>query len=54
MGGSSAQYLSCQVFRDWPIVNIWEINNVYLAGIYLLQFLKQHLTACVDLFTGMV
>ena len=35
--GSSAQYLRCKVFPDWSIINI-----------YLLHFLKQHLTAFVD------
>ena len=36
MGGSSAYYIRCKVFSDWSIINM---------GIYLLHFLKQHLTA---------
>ena len=27
--GSISQYLSCKVFRDWSIINIWEINHIY-------------------------
>ena len=26
-GGSSAQYLSCKVFCDMSIINIWEISK---------------------------
>ena len=26
--GSSAQYISCKVFRDWSIINIWEKNHI--------------------------
>ena len=29
VGGSSAQYLSCNVFRDWSIIKFWEINHIY-------------------------
>ena len=52
MDGSSAQYLSCNVFRDWSIVKLWEINHIYKKGIgyiSLLHFLKQHLSAFADL-----
>ena len=48
MGGSSL-YLSCKVFLDWSIINIREINHIHKTGIYLMNFLKQHLTAFVDL-----
>ena len=49
MGGSSAQYLCCKAFHDWSIINMQERNHFYKTGIYLLHFLKQHLTAFVDL-----
>ena len=44
MGGSSAYYLRCKVFSDWSIINM---------GIYLLHFLKQHLTAFFFFFFWM-
>ena len=28
VGGSSLQYLSCKVFCDWSMINIWEINLI--------------------------
>ena len=40
-GGSQWQYLSCEVFRDWLIINIYMTVS--------LQFLKQNLTAFVYL-----
>ena len=49
VGGSSAQYLSCKVFRDWSIIQLWEINNMYEMGRSLLHILNQHLIAFVDL-----
>ena len=48
MGGSSAQYLSCKVFRDWSIIKLWEINNMYEMGRSLLHILNQHLIAFFD------
>ena len=48
VGGSSAQYSSCKVFRDWSIINTREINRTYYMGIYLLNFLK-HLIAFDDI-----
>ena len=29
MSGSSAQYLSCKMFRDWSIIKLQEINRIY-------------------------
>ena len=32
MGGSSALYLSCKVFRDWSLINIRERIHIYETG----------------------
>ena len=48
-GGSSAVYLSSKVFGDCSIITIQKINHTYKTGIYLLHFLKQHLTTFVVL-----
>ena len=44
--GSSAQILSCKVFRDWSLLN--KRGEIILDGYTLLHFWKQHLTAFVD------
>ena len=31
--GSSAQYLSCKVLRDWSIIKLWEKS--YLLDVYI-------------------
>ena len=48
VGGSSAHYLSCKVSHDWSILKLQEIYCIYLTGISLLYFFKQHLIAFVD------
>ena len=53
MGGSSAEYLSCKVFRDWSIINLLEINCFYYRGISLLYSLKKNISLLFLIkFTG--
>ena len=40
--------LSCKMFRDWSMINIREIIHFYLTAVYLLNVLKQHITALAD------
>ena len=50
--GSSKQYLSCKVFREWSVVKLREkfisIRRVYICY----TFLEQYLTASVEKVTG--
>ena len=53
MGGSSAQYLSCKVFRDWSIINIWGRNHITLlyvhSSIAIILMGKRELVALLNL-----
>ena len=46
----SKRSIFCKVFRDWSIIKTRERNHIYQMSIYLLHFLKQHLTLIS--FTG--
>ena len=38
-----------KAFCDWSIINMRKTNHIYQMEIYLLQYLKQYITAFVDL-----